>query len=237
MFMPERRCNLTHHLEWAVLFDVDGTMVDNARYHEQAWIELGNRYDVPITRAVYRTRLHSRANSQIVSALFPDQSTPEFVHRIAAEKEALYRELYRPVVAEIDGLPQLLQALADEPGVSCAAVSNSPRPNVDMILSALNLRDFFAVVLSCDDVSVGKPDPCLFLTAAQRLAVPVAQCVIIEDSISGFRAAEAAGAPYVVITRGADPDELRHATAAKAFHQDFTSVTVHGLRRLVASSA
>ena len=64
--------------------------------------------------------------------------------------------------------------------------------------------------------------------------MPIAGCLIIEDSISGFRAAEAAGAPYIVITSGADRDELRHATRARAFHDDFATVTVQDLRALVS---
>ena len=112
--------------EWAVIFDVDGTMVDNAAYHENAWIELGRRYDLGITRAFYRANIHSRSNDKNVKILFADKATPEMIERIAEEKETIYRDSFRPVIKEIDGLGDFLQALRAE-GVPCAAASNSPR--------------------------------------------------------------------------------------------------------------
>jgi len=187
--------------DWAVLFDVDGMMVDNHKYHEQAWIELGRRLNLPIDQKYYRQNIHARSNDEIVKKLFPNKKSEKFIQKIGDEKEAIYRELYRPFIKEIPGLTKLLKALNTK-NVPCAAVSNSPKENVDMVIDVLSIRNFFDVVLNCNDVSKAKPDPAIYLLAAKRLNIPIQRCIIFEDSFTGFKATESCGAPYIVITTG-----------------------------------
>lgn len=215
--------------KWAALFDVDGTMVDNRAYHERAWLELTRRMGRPMTSEYYRAHIHSRNNTDNVKTLFGQDAAPELIRKISDDKEALYRELYAPEMSEIPGLMDLLQSLADAE-VPCGAISNSPPENVNLVLDGLDIRKHFQVVLNYTEVSRGKPDPELFLTAAARLGTPIERCVILEDSISGFKAAVRAGAPYVVITAGADEDELVNAKKAVARHENFTTLTVPMLR-------
>ena len=217
--------------KWAVIFDVDGTMVDNAAYHENAWIELGRRYDLGITRQFYRENIHSRSNDKNVKRLFADKATPEMIERISNEKEEIYRDSFRPVLVEIPGLTSLLEALYAE-GVRCAAASNSPKGNVDMVLDELGIRKYFAAVIDRDMVSTGKPDPEIFLRAAEKTGVAADKCIVVEDSVSGFAAADNAQMPYIVITHGADAEELKHATSAQAMFRDFTEVTPEVLYEL-----
>jgi HAD superfamily hydrolase (TIGR01509 family) len=215
---------------WAAIFDVDGTMVDNRRFHEAAWLELGRRRGLPITPAFYRERIHSRSNAQTASMLLGADASRDAIDGMSSEKEQIYRDLYRPMMCEISGLSNLLDELTGA-GVPCAAVSNSPPANVDMVLDGLQIRDHFRVVLDCNQVRQGKPDPELFHTAAARLGVPIERCLVLEDSVSGFAAAEAAGAPYVVLKAGADPAELRRARNAVASVEDFTQLSVAQMAR------
>ncbi len=214
---------------WGVIFDVDGTMVDNAAYHENAWIELSRRHGLGITREFYREHIHSRSNDKNVKKLFADKATPEMIERISLEKETIYRDSFRPVIKEIAGLTGLLEALKAA-NVQCAAASNSPKGNVDMVLDELDLRKYFGVVIDRDQISHGKPDPEMFLATAQRLGLDARRCVVVEDSLSGFRAAERAGMKYIVITVGADAEELKHAGNACAMYEDFTAITAQRLR-------
>jgi len=80
-----------------------------------------------------------------------------------------------------------------------------------------------------DQISHGKPDPEMFLTTAERLGLDAKRCIVVEDSLSGFRAAERAGMKYIVITTGADAEELKHAGNACAMYEDFTTITVRSL--------
>ncbi len=211
-------------------------MVDNRAYHERAWIELGRRHGVEITPETYRRHIHSRPNDANARFLFGPQDGARLAARISDEKEAIYRETFAPVMREIAGLSALLAALA-EAGVSCAAVSNSPPENVDMVLDGLGIRHRFGTILNVSHVSRGKPDPEILLRAAAELEVAPAACVLVEDSISGFLAARAAGMPYVVITAGADPQELPRATGCSAIHRDFTTVSVAELRSYAGPAA
>lgn len=220
---------------WAVIFDVDGTMVDNMQYHEKAWIELGRRRNLPIDHKFYIEKIHSRNNDDISRKHFVPMVGTEKALTIGKEKEAIYREIYRPVIKEIPGLGDLLAALA-ELGVPCAAASNSPTDNVNMVLEELAIKKFFKVVLDYTQISKGKPDPEILLTAAGRLGVVPARCIVVEDSISGFRAAQRAKMPYIVITAGAHQNELKYATEAKAVYEDFTSITTARLQNCLENN-
>lgn len=217
-------------MSWAAIFDVDGTMVDNRHYHEKAWLEYGTRHGLGITPEFYRGRMHSRSNAELARLLLGPDIDAAAIVALSEEKESIYRELYRPVLCEIPGLKALLSALTAR-GVPCAAVSNSPPGNVAMVIDELGIRDRFRLVIDYTEVSKGKPDPELFLTAAAQLGVHMECCLIFEDSVSGFAAAEAAGAPYVAVTTGADPAELKNARKAVAMVLDFTELEVEQMAR------
>ena len=209
---------------WAVIFDVDGTMVDNMHYHENAWIELGRRHDLPIDHKFYIEKIHSRNNDDTIRKHFAPMVGFEKALTLSEQKERIYRETYRPLIKEIPGLGNLIASLA-QLDIPCAVASNSPTDNVNMVLEELGIKKFFKVILDYTQISKGKPDPEILLTAAEKLSIAPARCIVVEDSISGFRAAQRAKMPYIAITTGAHQDELEHATDAKAVHKDFTSVT------------
>ena len=217
---------------FAAVFDVDGTMVDNAAFHQAAWSELCRRHGKPITGEYYTTHIHARSNELIVPTLFGQGCSPDFIAEISREKERLYRDIYSPVIREVPGLTTLLAALQKR-GVPCAAASNSPKANVDMVLDLLRIRPHFQVVVDREQVTRGKPHPDLLLAAARGLGFPPKKCIVFEDSAPGFAAADNAGMPYIAITAGACPEELKHATTAKATHADFTSVDPDSLSRIV----
>ncbi len=215
---------------WGVIFDVDGTMVDNGEYHQAAWVELGARYNKTITSEFYQEHIHAQTNQSIVRAVFGDVSD-EAIAKISSEKEIIYRELYRPVIKEIAGLTDLLKALKDE-AVPCAAASNSPKENVDMVLDELDIRHYFDVVINNDEVQKGKPDPEVLLAAAAKMGLRPGRCVVFEDSVSGFKAARRAWMPYIAITAGADEQTLEFISGHRA-HRDFTTVTSVDIEPLV----
>lgn len=217
---------------WAVIFDVDGTMVDNRLFHRDAWIEFGRRNGFPITSEYYSQNIHSRSNEANARLLYGENVAPEQIASVDDEKEGIYRELFGPHLREMPGLTTILRGLRDA-DVPCAAVSNSPHSNIGFVLDGLGIRDCFDTILSVSDVPRGKPHPDLYLAAARGMHLPVERCVVIEDSPAGFAAAEAAGAPYVVITSGADPEHLHKAKGAAEQHPDFSTLTVSKLAALV----
>jgi HAD superfamily hydrolase (TIGR01509 family) len=207
-------------------------MVNNTPYHRQAWFDLCERYGIELDHQSYHEKIHARSNDRIVPNLFgPDVDEP-FIRRIEHEKESLYRETFLPVMKETPGLITLLKKIHQQE-IPCGAASNSPKGNVDFVLDELGIRDYFQAITYRDLVLVGKPDPELFLKTAKTMDVAPERCLVFEDSDSGFKAARAAGMPYVAITFGADPHELIEAYDAAAIHADFTEITMNTIRRYV----
>lgn len=174
------------------IFDVDGTLVDNHAAHEEAWMVWCARHGLSIDREYYRERLYGRTNDAIFRILFGEEISPDTIARLAAEKEAIYREIYAPLMKPTPGLIEFLLALQAEE-IPCAVASNAERVNVDFVVDGLGLRPFFRAVVSREDVARGKPEPDLFLAAAERLAIPPTHCWAFEDSDTGFEAARRAG--------------------------------------------
>ena len=209
-----------------MIFDLDGTMVNNSAYHRNAWFELCRRYGIALSTTDYYEKIHARSNDKIVPNLFGKEVDDAFIRRIQHEKETLYQDSFRPVMCETAGLTALLTEL-NNAGIPCAAASNSPKTNVDFVLDGLNLRRFFKNVIDRDQVAVGKPNPEMLLQSAAAMGLPPRRCLVFEDSASGFAAARNAGMPYIAIIGGTDPSELHEAYDAKMHCVDFTRLTIH----------
>lgn len=215
----------------AVIFDVDGTIVDNHEAHEEAWFIWCERHGVRIDHALYQERLYARPNEIILRALLGEQITDQEILGWATEKETIYRELYTPRMVEMPGLSNVLALFAAN-GVVCGVASNAERVNVDFVVDGLNLRPHMKVALAREDVAHAKPDPELFLTAARLLDCEPERCAVFEDSPTGFEAARRAGMPCVAITGHSRGGVLPpHVCDA---HRDFTTVSARDVLRLSA---
>lgn len=218
--------------DWGVIFDLDGTIISNTSYHRKAWFELCRRHGIPMNMDLYHQKVHARSNDKIVPNLFGEEVDEKFIRQIEDEKETLYRQTYRPFIKATAGLMPLLDALKAK-GIPLGTASNSPKDNVDFILDGLNIRPYFKSVFYRDHVKIGKPDPEVLLMTAAGLNLPPQCCILFEDSSSGFKAARAAQMPYIVITYGGNPNELKEAYDAAATFEDFTQVTLNNLAELV----
>jgi len=180
------------HQPGAVLWDMDGTLLDSAEYHWLAWREALAAEGFDLTRAQFESTFGQR-NDTILRATFgPDLPLGE-VDRIAGVKEARYRELVK--THGIDALPGVRRCLdrLNAGGWRQAVASAAPRLNVETILDALNIADCFDAIVSAEDVQRGKPDPQVFLLAAERLGVSPARCIVLEDAPAGIEGARRAG--------------------------------------------
>ena len=211
---------------FGVIFDVDGTLVDNHAHHEEAWMVWGERHGRPIDSAFYREHLYARSNDRILRTLLGEHLTPEQVVAHAVEKEAIYRELYAPDLQPMPGLVDLLMDLHRN-RVPCGAASNAERINVDFVIDGLRLRSLFRCVLGREDVAHGKPEPDLFLKAAGLLALPPARCLVFEDSATGFEGARRAGMTVLAITGYSRGGGIPDYVAAR--DRDFTTWTTDRL--------
>lgn len=173
----------------ALLFDIDGTLVDSSAVVERTWRQVASEFDAdpaPILR-----NCHGRRDIEVVPEFF----SPEVTQRVLARISELEAKMLDGIVA-IRGAPQLLAALND---MQWAAVTSGPRALMQARLRTAGLP-VPEVLIAAEDVRCGKPDPEGFLLAAAALEVPAASCVVVEDSPAGVAAGKAAGAVVIGIT-------------------------------------
>ena len=183
----------------AVIFDIDGTIVDNMHLHAEAFSLFAERHGLPPLTPDDRARLDGRRNSEIFPILFKREVPREEWQAYEHEKESLYRELSRGRLLPMKGLHDLIARLR-ESGIAMALATSAPEPNVIHTLRELGLADAFPVIVRGDQVPRGKPAPDVFLEAARRLNVAPADCLVFEDAPMGIAAAHAAGMPVVGLT-------------------------------------
>lgn len=181
----------------ALIFDMDGTIVDNMRFHDDAWESWYGQYGLPFERATFSQRTAGMAISDIIGPHFPGADAAE-LDRLAEEKESVYRETYRPHVAALSGLVDLLDR-ARSHGVPVAVGTAAAPPNIALILDTLALRERFATIVSPSQGFRGKPHPDMFLAAAERMGVAPGDCIVFEDAPNGVEAARRAGMRAVAI--------------------------------------
>lgn len=184
----------------AVLWDLDGTLVDSAEYHWRAWRDTLREEGVALTYAQFLDSFGQR-NDRILHAWLGADTSDDRIQRIGDAKEAAYRRL-----AEVEGLSALPGAAewvarlhAD--GWKQAIASSAPRLNVEVMLRVLGLRRYVDAIAAAEDVTRGKPDPQIFLEAARRLTMPPSRSIVVEDAAAGIEAAHAAGMRCIGVSR------------------------------------
>lgn len=183
----------------SVLWDLDGTLIDSEQYHWLAWRDTMAARGVPLTHDQFLKTFGLR-NDVIVPQWIPGAS-PALTAEIAAAKESLYRRLVRE--GGLDPLPgarHWTNQLARE-GWLQAVASSAPRENIDAVLAVIGLASRFQAIVSAEEVTHGKPDPQVFLTAASRLGSAPAECIVVEDAPAGIEAARRAGMHSIGVRR------------------------------------
>ncbi len=192
----------------AVLWDLDGVLVDSAQYHYEAFRQLMAENGRDFTEGDFQ-RTFGMRNDAILRQLLGDLS-PEREEQLALRKEELFRAGIAGRVRPLPGAAELVERLRSA-RVPQAIVSSAPRANIDLIVRSLGMEGWFPVIVSGEDVKRGKPDPEGFLTAAERLGVPVDACVVLEDAPEGVAAARAAGMRCVGVATTRPREELAQA--------------------------
>lgn len=186
----------------AVLWDMDGTLVDSEEYHWQSWRDTMASQGSPITYDQFIRTFGQRNDSILPQWLGADVSI-ERIQSVGDAKEELYRKLVREGALEpLPGAMDWLKRL-NEQGWPQAIASSAPRANVEVVLEVIGLAPYFQALVSAEDVTIGKPDPQVFLTAAAKLNTPPSRCIVVEDAVPGVEAARRAGMRCIGVSRAA----------------------------------
>ncbi|MCH2133322.1 MAG: HAD family phosphatase [Phycisphaerales bacterium] len=220
----------------AAIFDLDGTLVDTYEAHFAAWRDLSEAIGHDLAESEFAKQF-GRTNDPIIRELFEmaGRGTPseDEIAELADRKEADFRGIVEHDFPEMPGATHLVTAL-QAAGWKLAAGTSAPLANADMFQERLGCGQCFDVMVTGDDVTHGKPDPEVFLLAAQRLGVRPNECVVIEDAGAGVEAARRGGMASVgFCSRGRTREEL---AAADLVIGDLSELTPDRLSELIYSA-
>ena len=204
----------------ALLFDLDGTLVDTDRFHLSAFQRVFAPFGIQLDRARYTADIMGAANETIGRTFLPHLSEMERT-RVIEAKEAAYRANVG-ALTPMAGLIELLE-FCDTRGLKRAVVTNAPRSNAELVIGALGLKDRLPILVCSPELERGKPDPLPYLTALRTHGCAGKECGGVRGSLSGVRAAAAAGICVVGLTTGLDEERLIAAGARFAvanFHDE-----------------
>ncbi len=191
-------------LDYGVLWDVDGVLIDSAEQHRKAWQELARVDGLPYSDARFWQTFGMR-NADVIPRLYELAGPPERIAALGERKERLYRELLAREAVALPGARELMRALHTA-GYRQALGSSAPPENLRLVISLLGLEPWLDGWVSGEQVAHGKPAPDIYLAAAERISASPAHCLVIEDAPAGVAAAHAAGMRCLAVRREGQPD-------------------------------
>jgi len=212
----------------AIIFDMDGTMVDNMMIHNQAWQMELQKHGIHMSLNQIKEKIHG-VNVELLEKNFGSRFTPVQRIEISMNKELRYQALFAQEIKLIDGLSELLDELKAA-SIPLAIGTAAPPENVEFVLEHLPIRDYFKSILHSDDVEQGKPDPEIFIKSAQNLGVDIQDCLVFEDSLTGAETARRAGCQTIIVTTVHEEEEFSNFSHIKKFIKDYSDINVEYLK-------
>jgi HAD superfamily hydrolase (TIGR01509 family) len=213
----------------AVIFDMDGVLVDSHCIHKQAWRRLMQSLGHPVTDQQLEFVLDGRKRDDILQFFLGELS--EFdLREYGLKKDKLFAECASELQL-VDGVREFIAALANA-GVLLAVGSSASRPRAERILEQFGLTRCFSAIVTGNDVTTGKPDPAVFTMACQRLRGDPATSLVVEDAVSGVKGARAAGMKCMGIADG-ERAQLLYEAGAHYVVPNFVGLEVDTLFHLI----
>jgi len=195
--------------------------------HHRAWQQKLKEYGIDWSLAEVHEKVHG-VNVELLERLFGDRFTLAERIQISKEKEIAYRNIYQSEIKLIDGLKAFLEA-AKAANIPMAIATAAPPDNAYFVLENLPIRHYFKALFHSDDVTKGKPDPEVFELAAKALDLPLKDCLIFEDSLTGAEAAHRAGSSAVIITTTHQASEFERYDHILQFTKDYQALNLQDL--------
>ena len=211
----------------AVLWDMDGTIVNSIPFHTLAWQETFSKRGRKFTDTDAEW-VNGRKNEIIIPYILGQGLSPEEVARIAKEKEATYRRLVKDSIKPLPGVVELIKSMTAAQ-FQLAIVSSTPKENIELIIKTLGIKKYFSLFINGDDVTEGKPSPQGFLLAANKLGVEPKNCVVMEDAIVGVRAAKRGGMYCIAVANTCSKKDIAEADIVVNSLEEITVKMVEGL--------
>lgn len=182
--------------DFAVIFDMDGVIIDSNPFHKITLRQFAEKYGYHLSEEELITKVYGRPNKDWIQRLFGKAMNTTELATYGEEKEQLFRDIFKDVIAPVDGLIEFMERLKLKE-VTMAIATSAPRSNVDFVLQHIPIGPYFKVILDESSVTQGKPHPEVYVKTARSLNFPPDKCVVFEDSLSGVEAAISAGCKVV----------------------------------------
>ena len=194
----------------AFLFDLNGTMINDMKYHADAWhATINKKLSFIISYEDVKKEMYGKNEELLVRIFGKDHFTPEQVEIISMQKEKLYQEAYLPSLKLIDGLHQFLSKAKDHK-IKMAIGSAAIPFNIDFVIDRLDIRSYFDAIVSANNVKLSKPDPETFINAADALGVKPEDSVVFEDVPKGVESAKRGNMNCIVLTTTHNIEEFKN---------------------------
>lgn len=195
---------------YLVIFDMDGILADTGPIHYESWAKMAREdAKVEFTREFFE-QTFGQQSIPITRKLVGQDVDQALVEKWADLKEQYYREMVKDKLEPLPGAVELIKSLKKH-DFKLAVGSSGPPENVELLLNSLNIKQYFDVIITADDVKNGKPAPDVFLICAERLNLKPKNCIVIEDAPVGIEAAKRAGMSIIALTTTHKKKELSDA--------------------------
>jgi len=208
----------------AVIFDMDGVIVDSAPFHFVAWQNTWQRRGVNYTHEEFKRNFGQRSDLQ-VRCVVGNRLSQDEVRAIVSEKDLLFREIMKGNIKALPGVVELLRSLK-EYGVKLALGSSSPRETVYLVTETLGVKELFDAIVCGPEVRESKPNPLIFLLCAKKIGIEPWRCMVIEDAVVGITAAKRGGMYVLAVTNSYPRENLMNADIIV---NSLKEVTIEGL--------
>lgn len=212
----------------AALFDMDGVLIDSLNQHRESYIRYCEPLGVTLSKEWFDRELFGHQGPDILQKLFPDKYSPEERIEISRVVDGIFQGLIREEVVPVKGVQEFITHL-NQSGIPLALGTSGSRGNVQAVLEALGLDNSFSAIMTETDVPRGKPDPAVYQLAAEKLRIPVEECVVFEDTPVGLTAAKNAGARCIALTTTTGRERLGIANAIIDDFRDLTWLDVKNI--------
>ena len=194
----------------AVIFDLDGTLIDNNGFHLKTWKKYLENSGKSMTDAEFNLHLNGRTNTDAIKYIYGYGLSREEVKKHTEDKEALYRILYKPFIEPVKGLLPFLETLL-KMKIPMAIATSGVQSNIDFFFDNIQVKQYFVAVVNSSHIKKGKPDPEIYLKTASILKVNPAHCLVFEDAVVGLQSARDAGMKVIALTTTQTKEELKDA--------------------------
>jgi beta-phosphoglucomutase len=194
----------------AVIFDMNGVIVNDERIHEEAWKEWCTAHGFTVSEEQFSELVFGRTEKDVFSFLLQREVTPQELEQFSNERVDIAIRIFQPLLAPTPGFLPFVQYLANHT-IKLAIATSSRNRYANFILDSLEIRQYFPVIVTAEDITNGKPDPQIYQMAANRLGVLPTECLVFEDTHSGIASAKAADMRVVAIATTHTPEELTDA--------------------------